>query len=233
MRRRQNTRSPSATAFVQLEGANPCRPPVELKEVSQQFSSGNKRQRGNRRIINAFEPNVHASLALSSNTSGDQNTATGKGALASNTTGFGNTAAGHSALLLNTTADGNTAYGFMALLSNTTGNLNTAEGVNALWFNTTGNYNTAIGTNAGYNITGNGNIVLGNSAGSSLTSGDNNIDIGKVGVAGEAKTIRIGTQGTQTKTFIAGIMGRTVPMGMPVFIKRAARHAHLLSAIQG
>src|SRR4029077_21252791 len=29
---------------------------------------------------------------------------------------------------------------------------------------------------------------------------------------------RIGTVGTQTATYIAGIMGRTVPMGTPVFI---------------
>src|SRR5205823_3398536 len=33
----------------------------------------------------------------------------------------------------------------------------------------------------------------------------NNIDIGAPGVAGEAATIRIGVQGTQTRTFVAGI----------------------------
>jgi hypothetical protein len=59
---------------------------------------------------------------------------------------------------------------------------------------------------------------LGNFAGSNLTTGDNNIDIGNVGVAGEANTIRIGTLGTQTATYVAGIMGKTVPRGTPVFI---------------
>jgi len=46
---------------------------------------------------------------------------------------------------------------------------------------------------------------LGASAGVNLTTGSNNIDIGSPGVAGDAKKIRIGKQGTQTTTFIAGI----------------------------
>jgi hypothetical protein len=44
-------------------------------------------------------------------------------------------------------------------------------------------------------------------AGYKLTTGSNNIDIGNLGVAAEAKTIRIGVQGTQTATYIAGISG--------------------------
>jgi hypothetical protein len=56
------------------------------------------------------------------------------------------------------------------------------------------------------NSTGSNNIALGNSAGHNL-SGSNNIDIGNQGVVGESGTIRIGTQGTQTKAFIAGIHG--------------------------
>jgi hypothetical protein len=59
---------------------------------------------------------------------------------------------------------------------------------------------------------------LGNFAGSNLTTGDNNIDVGNQGVAGEARTIRIGVVGTQTATFVAGIMGKTVPMSTPVFV---------------
>jgi hypothetical protein len=46
---------------------------------------------------------------------------------------------------------------------------------------------------------------LGNFAGSNLATGNNNIDIGNTGVAAESNTIRIGTEETQTKTFIAGI----------------------------
>jgi len=88
--------------------------------------------------------------------------------------------------LLNTTGVNNTA----ALQNNATGTDNTATGVDALSANT-GSTNIGIGTNAGEN----------------LTTGDNNIDIGNEGVAAESNTIRIGTQGTQTDTFITGIFG--------------------------
>jgi uncharacterized coiled-coil protein SlyX len=46
---------------------------------------------------------------------------------------------------------------------------------------------------------------LGSSAGINLTTGSSNIDIGAPGTAGESKKIRIGKQGTQNATFIAGI----------------------------
>jgi hypothetical protein len=174
--------------------------------------------------------------ALQSNTTGERNTATGRAALANNTTGMYNTADGHSAMFFNTIGIRNTATGSFALVFNTTGNHNTANGYGAVNFNTTGNYNTAIGyfglyqnttgnnnTAGGYNAllnntTGNENIALGNFAGSNLTTGDNNIDIGNPGVAGESNTIRIGTVGTQTATYIAGVMGKTTPRGTPVFI---------------
>ncbi len=64
---------------------------------------------------------------------------------------------------------------------------------------------------------GNNNIALGFQAGQNLGDGDNNIDIGNAG-ATEASTIRIGTVGTQTKTFIAGISGVDKSSGNPVFI---------------
>ena len=82
------------------------------------------------------------------------------------------------------------------------GNFNVAEGAFALSHNTSGSFNIALGYNAGSN----------------LTTGSNNIDIGNAGVAGESNTIRIGTVGTQTVTYIAGIMGTTTPRGTPVFI---------------
>ena len=43
-------------------------------------------------------------------------------------------------------------------------------------------------------------------AGSSLTNGSFNIAIGNSGVANESKTIRLGTPGTHTNTFIAGVI---------------------------
>jgi len=59
---------------------------------------------------------------------------------------------------------------------------------------------------------------LGASAGINLTTGNNNIDIGNAGSAGESNTIRIGTAATQTDTFIAGISGVTVAGGVGVII---------------
>src|SRR5215470_12090577 len=157
--------------------------------------------------------------ALNSNTTGERNTATGRAALVNNTTGNNNTADGHDALFNNLTGLRNEAGGSFAMFSNTTGNHNTATGYFALFSNTTADSNTADGYDALVNnTTGADNIALGNFAGSNLTTGDNNIDIGNQGVAGEANTTRVGTVGTQTATYIAGIMAKPSPMGMPVFI---------------
>jgi hypothetical protein len=64
---------------------------------------------------------------------------------------------------------------------------------------------------------------LGSNAGINLTTGSNNIDIGARGVAAEANTIRIGTSGTQQKTFIAGISGKTVASGVGVIINSSGQ----------
>ena len=174
-----------------------------------------------------FENTADGRDALLSNTTGNLNTATGVNALFSNISGNNNTANGVSALFFNTTGSANTAIGVSALQSNTTGGENTALGFGTLFFNngeantavgdhsmnhnTSGVGNTAVGQAAlDANMTGNGNTALGEGAGQNLTTGDFNIDIGNDGVAAEANTIRIGTQGTQTGTFIAGISGAAV-----------------------
>jgi hypothetical protein len=72
------------------------------------------------------------------------------------------------------------------------------------------------------NTTGNSNIAIGLGAGGSLTTGSNNIDIGNQGVAAETNTIRIGTQGTQTRTFVAGISGSPIA-GTGVVINNGGR----------
>jgi len=150
---------------------------------------------------------------LLANTAGE-NTATGAGALLSNTTGFGNTADGAFTLLSNATGGRNTATGRLALFNNTTGSFNTAHGVDALYSNTAGDGNTANGLSAlAFNTTGAFNIALGTSAGQNLTTGNRNIDIGNLGVANEGSTIRIGTTGEQSATYIAGIAGQTVGAG--------------------
>jgi hypothetical protein len=126
------------------------------------------------------------------------------------TTGVSNSAFGIGSLFSNTTGGHNAAFGTQCLQANTTGDQNAAFGDLSLWVNTTGNNNAAFGAGSmNSNTTGGGNIAIGISAGSSLTTGDNNIDIGNVGAAAEGNTIRIGTAGNQTRTFIAGISGVT------------------------
>jgi endosialidase-like protein len=120
------------------------------------------------------------------------------------------TAFGEAALQSNTTGLDDSAFGYVALSSNTTGSFNTANGAGALQFNTMGDGNTASGISAlEFSTTGSSNIGLGFEAGNNITTGSNNIDIGNTGL-NESNTIRIGTQGTQRKTFIAGISGSGV-----------------------
>jgi hypothetical protein len=135
-------------------------------------------------------------------TTGTDNVATGTGALISDTTGSFNLATGLLALNNATTADDNVATGYQALENNLGGNLNVADGVDTL-----------------FNATGSANIALGFAAGLHLTTGSNNIDIGNQGKGGESKVMRIGTQGNQTRTFVAGISGKTVSgAGTPVLV---------------
>ena len=161
------------------------------------------------------------SYSLWLSTTGTQNTAIGYDALFQNTTGSSNTATGSGALggPFPMTGNSNTATGVYALVHNRSGNNNTATGVEALFHNRNGNNNTATGVKALLtNISGSSNIALGFDAGKNLTDGSNNIDIGNVGVAAEANTIRIGTEGTQTNAYVAGISGVTVPNGVGVII---------------
>jgi len=144
--------------------------------------------------------------AMEFNTTGSFNTAVGTFALSNNSRGNENTATGFEALGGNTTGIHNTADGFQALESNDTGNFNIASGQGALSNNTSGSNNAALGQNALVsNTTGSSNVAIGSHAGFNLTTGSNNIDIGNPGIATEAGIIRIGTVGTQTATFIAGI----------------------------
>jgi Chaperone of endosialidase len=146
--------------------------------------------------------------ALNADTTGFQNTASGAGALQDTIAGSNNTATGAATLEANT-GDGNTGAGALALFFNTTGDNNAATGANALIRNTTGSNNIAVGTDAG----------------DLLTTGDNNIDIGNEGLTGESDTIRIGTVGTQGKTFLAGVYGSRIsgPRVRPVVVNSSGR----------
>ena len=156
--------------------------------------------------------------ALLSLTTGGFNTAVGFLSLRSITSNQFNTAIGAGTLLANA-ADQNTAIGAGALLSNTIGAENTANGRAALVNNTTGGFN----------------IGLGDAAGQNLTVGDSNIDIGNEGVAGESNTIRIGNVAVQTRTFIAGIRGRTTgnnnAVHSPDRLSWPARHDQLFAPV--
>jgi hypothetical protein len=182
-----------------------------------------------------FSNTANGASALADNTEGHDNTATGFEALFSNTLGSFNTANGYQALQNNTTGIENIANGLQVLFHNTSGNNNTAPGLEALFSNTTGSNNTVDGlalenntighdnSAEGFealanNTTGSSNIALGSNAGINLTTGSNNIDIGAPGAAGESKKIRIGKQGMQTATFVAGIRGATVASGVAVVV---------------
>ena len=156
--------------------------------------------------------------AMQVNKGGQQNSAYGWRALGSNRIGSNNTAVGGESLYLNTTGGKNTVTGTGGMLNNTSGSGNVAYGYNALSGNTTGAANTAVGTNALVgNTIGSSNIALGTSAGSNL-NGDNNIDIGNVGLAEESDVIRIGTADTHANAYIACISGATVAGGVGVII---------------
>src|SRR5271166_5274291 len=165
--------------------------------------------------------------ALVLNTTGAFNVASGFKALATNTTGVGNVAVGNEALKANTKGDNNVASGNGALEQNTTGNQNVASGIGALSGNTEGTNNIASGFDAlasnnigkenvasganalSGNTTGSGNVAIGPVAGDLIT-GSNNIDISNQGASADAGTTRVGTEGTQTRAFVAGVQNSNV-----------------------
>ena len=147
--------------------------------------------------------------ALQNNTTGNNNTAVGQGALLNNTTGVNNVAVGQNALNAITTSNGNSALGAGAL-SAFIGTQNTAVGNFALGASGGGVANVAVGWQAlGAATGGNNNIAIGNQAAHNVTGNANNIHIGSQGNAADNNTIRIGTPGTQTSFFAAGVSGTT------------------------
>ncbi|MGD0297976.1 MAG: tail fiber domain-containing protein [Bryobacteraceae bacterium] len=178
---------------------------------------------------------AYGTNALKNNTTGSENSAFGVSALINNQSGSGNTATGWYSLFFNNSGYNNTATGIAALEGNGSGIGNTATGVSALANNGAGRYNVAAGWNALYfnkgddntaigsfalqdNGSGGNNIALGVEAGFYLTTGSNNIEIGNQGNAGEGNTIRIGVEGTQAATYIAGIFNATVTGGCQVVV---------------
>jgi hypothetical protein len=172
---------------------------------------------------------ANGTFVLFNSTTGDSNTAQGFQALFQNTTGARNTASGRETLISNTTGFENTATGAVALQSNTTGTDNTATGFAALNGNTTGKLNTAVGVGCLASSTDDLNVALGFGAGANLAMGNNNIDIGNIGVPAEDDVIRVGAQvavtdpfgvlhPAHTATYIAGIRDADAAGGDAVFV---------------
>ena len=181
-----------------------------------------------------IEDTAYGTGALAANT-GNENSAFGADTLHSNTGGGANTGVGASALYSNIEGDYNIAIGWLALNANTNGSSNTAIGVQALYLNKTGVFNTGTGsaalqnntgdynTASGYqalfqNTTGARNIGIGFQSGYYVTTGSNNIEMSNLGRAADHGVIRIGTQGIQRFTAIAGISGVRVTGGVPVLV---------------
>lgn len=134
-------------------------------------------------------------------------------------TGGQNTALGYAALNVNSSGAFNTAAGTSALAANTTGARNTAVGYRALNGSVSGQDNTALGGDALISLaSGSSNIAVGMNAGNLLTAGSNNLYIANAGAPTESSTTRIGSSGTQTRAFIAGINGATLSGGLMVLV---------------
>jgi endosialidase-like protein len=154
--------------------------------------------------------------AGSSNTTGGANSFFGNRAGEGNSTGPANSFFGNFAGQINTTGGHNAFFGNESGNANTTGSGNVFFGSAAGFSNTVGNDNTLVGHFAGStNTTGLGNILIGRGAGPNVVAGSDNIHIGNApeisdDLPDESNRIRIGRQGTQTATFIAGISGTVV-----------------------
>lgn len=107
--------------------------------------------------------------------------------------------------VLFSTGQDDTFVGDYAGNATTTGSDNTFVGHNAGVNNTTGNNNVALGSGAGAGGNGSGNISLGTFSGNAANI-NNNINIGNNGVASQDGVIRIGTNGTHTVAYIAGVI---------------------------
>ena len=121
--------------------------------------------------------------------------------------GINSTGVGSFALSALTTGGDNTAIGYGAAPIMQSGTSNTAIGAGALFENVSGSANVAIGALALSKSTASDDIGIGVEGGGNLTTGGTNIMIGNQGVAGESATIRLGTPGNHTRTFLSGNVG--------------------------
>jgi hypothetical protein len=139
---------------------------------------------------------------------GTDNTGLGVFTLAALTSGTDNTAIGSDSSITLQSGSFNTAVGASTLAIASSANNNTAIGALSAEGLTTGSSNTLVGYSSGIVLTsGHHNIAIGNLAGSNWTVEANNIAVGTFGVALDSGVTRIGTNGTQTSCYVAGIDG--------------------------
>ena len=141
---------------------------------------------------------------LRSLTTGEQNAGFGWQTLRSLTTGRSNLAIGTASMVRVTDGSSNTAIGSDTLKATESGEDNVAIGTGALLFSL-GSQNVGIGRSAlRRNEAGSGNIAIGYGAGNRSISGSNNVYIGNAGTRDEEGVIRIGTEGTHNRIYLAG-----------------------------
>lgn len=146
------------------------------------------------------------SNSLTTNLFGNENISIGVGTMATNTSGSNNICIGNSAG--ETVAISESLFiGSSAGRLVSTGLRNNYIGYSAGRIATTGSDNIALGHKALFTLTtGSSNIALGTNAGNSLDPvSSNNICISNVGNISDSGVTRIGTDGTQTACYIAGI----------------------------
>lgn len=141
---------------------------------------------------------------LRSLTTGEQNAGFGWQTLRSLTTGRANLAIGTASMVRVTDGSSNTAIGSDTLKATESGEDNVAIGTGALLFSL-GNQNVGIGRSAlRRNEEGSGNIAIGFGAGRNSINGNNNVYIGNAGTRDDEGVIRIGTEGTHNRIYLAG-----------------------------
>ncbi len=123
------------------------------------------------------------------------------------TIGAANDGFGAGVLQSITSGSSNTAMGNASLQNVTIGSQTTAYGASSGTAINTGGNNTLIGFQSGLLLqSGNSNVALGYQSGSAWGAAvSNNIAIGTIASVADSGRIRIGTNGTQTSAFIAGI----------------------------
>lgn len=111
-----------------------------------------------------------------------------------------------------TSGTSNSAFGNASLQNITIGSQNSAYGASSGTALNTGGNNTLVGFQSGLLLqSGNSSVALGYQSGSAWGAAvSNNIAIGSIGAVADSARIRIGTNGTHTSAFFAGIDGVNV-----------------------